>query len=519
MLIKLILILIRIYGSKETKMKYLSILLLVFYILSCSSRNIGEDNQSKEEVQAISITQWTEKMELFMEYPVPVKLEPGKFVIHLTNLKDFKAVREGMVILNFKHESEQNYKFEKTELLREGIFNPVVTLPLSGKYIFTIDYKGKEVQEFFNIGNLFVYESKADIPEQAENNDTGKSISFLKEQQWKIDFQTKPAMMMPIRSSVTAIGEIIPRQQSYAEIVSPVDGLLDVRNNQNMAIIGSFVQEGQTVAILSPPLNVVNSWAERKLSYLQAKSEFERAEKLKEKNAISQRDYEEIKRNYLTQKAGYESLTTVDIEEKSDNSFFQIKSPIRGIISEVSVLPGQKVNAGQKLITIIDPSFVWLKVIVFEKDYYKIRNVYGASLRIPGMDSLIVFDKGDMRLLNIGDIIDSNNRTIPILFELKNPKRIFKIGQMLQVELYASEEKNALCVPKEAIYDDDSNKIIFIHKEGESFEKRTIETGNSFKGFVEVIKGLKEGERVVTRGGYQVKLASTSSVIGHPHAH
>ena len=56
-------------------------------------------------------------------------------------------------------------------------------------------------------------------------------------------------------------------------------------------------------------------------------------------------------------------------------------------------------------------------------------------------------------------------------------------------------------------------------EEKELFEKRKVETGIRYKGWIEIKDGLEAGEHVVTKGGYMVKLASTSTDIGHPHVH
>ncbi len=495
--------------------KVFMLLISLIFVTGCQGSDADKNTEKDTEPPSVSVTQWTDKMELFMEYPIPVESKPGKFVIHLTTLSDFKPVREGKVILNFRHESGRAFQVVRDSLLREGIFNPVVTLPLSGKYLFTLDYKGRKVEDSFNIGDLIVYESYTDIPPQAEDEAAG--ISFLKEQQWKTDFQTEPARIKKIKSSVSAVGEVIPRQQSHAEIASPVEGIVDVKHNQNMAIPGSRVSKGEILITLSPPLNVANSWTEVKLAYQEAKSEFERAQRLMQKDAISERDYEKIERDYLTRKAGYEAYFGSD--KNNGGELFELKSPVSGIVNEVSVLPGQKANVGQKLMTIVDPSMVWLKVNFFEKDYYNIDTPQGASLTVPGLSSPDIIDEGDFRLLSKGNVIDPGSRTIPVLFEVKNPDSTFKIGQVLQVELYTSDEKEALSVPSQSIYDDDGQQVVFVHKEGETFEKRVVEVGDSYKGWVEIREGLKERERVVTKGGYQVKLASSSAAIGHPHAH
>lgn len=493
----------------------LALILICLAATSCQIWSPDKEDEKESEIPSVSVTQWTEKMELFMEYPVPVESESGKFIIHLTTLDDFEPVREGKVILDFRHDNGEEFKFEKDAVLREGIFTPTASLPISGTYIFTLHYKGKKAEETFDIGKITAYKSYKDIPEQPDEDTSG--ISFLKEQQWKTEFQTRPAEIKQIRSSISAVGEIHPRQQSFAEITSPVDGIIDIKHNQNMVTPGSKVSKGEVVAVLSPPLNTVDSWTELKLAYQEAKSEYERAERLMEKDAISKREYEKLKLNYLTRKAGYEEFFNSQLD--NGNEHFELKSPISGIVNEVSALPGQKAEAGQKIMTVIDPSTVWLKVNVFEKDYHKIGTPEGASLTIPGLDSPVVLDKDNFRLLSTGNIIETESRTIPVLLEVKNPDGLFKIGQVPKVELYTSEQKQALCAPSQAIYDDDGKQVLFVHTEGETFEKRVIETGDSYNGCVAILKGLQEGERVVSKGGYQVKLASTSAAIGHPHAH
>lgn len=483
-------------------------------VVGCSTRDQKHTSQhaNENETPTVSVTQWTERMELFMEYPVLAKSISGKFVIHLTVLEDFEPIREGMITLTFRHQSGQSFQVKKDHLLREGIFNPIVELHLAGEYEFTLEYRSPQLSESFQIDNFIVYESVNDIPGELGNSDGG--ITFLKEQQWKIDFRTETVPVKPIRTSIQAVGEVLPRQSSYAEIASPVEGFLRVKDNRAMVTPGSSVKAGQVLAILSPPLGSVNSWTDRKLTYEHAKTEYERAQRLKKKNAISSREFEKIKNNYFIQKSGYETYS------QSDNSdLFQFRTPISGIVTEVVVLPGQKVVAGQKLMTIVDPTSVWLRVNVFERDYYRIKTLEGANLTIPGLKAPMIVEGDRFRLLSMGNVLNPDSRTIPILLEIANPEHLLKIGQTLQVDLYADNETMSLCVPESAIFDDDLQQVVFIHKEGESFEKRVVKTGSRYKGWVAILSGLKEGERVVAKGGYLVKLASTSAAIGHPHAH
>ncbi|MFC2083703.1 efflux RND transporter periplasmic adaptor subunit [Bacteroidota bacterium] len=493
-------------------------------LIAISLLAIGCENQHIDEItrEISEVTLWTEKMELFMEYPTPIAGEAGKYLIHLTILDDFQPVRSGKVTLSFKPINNETITVEYNELLREGIFTPFINIPSAGEYDFILSYQNGRLNETFELERIRVYGSKTDIPTSDDEHYTG--ISFLKEQQWKTKFSTSIGQYRKIRSSISVVGEVIPDQHGYAEIVAHVEGILSVEHNQEMVTPGSKVRKGDVLLTICPPVTGNNSWTELQLAYQKSKTEFERAERLLKNDAISKRDYEEAKRTYLIQKSGYDAFTTLINPSKvstavTEYSHLEIHSPIDGIITEVVAKPGQNINAGEKLMTVLDPSPIWIKMNIYEKDYYKIGESQGAEIKIPGLDKPVYLNKHNWRVLSKGEIIDPSNRTLPLLVEINNPERIFKVGQMLQVNLYTSAEMEVFCVPESAIFEEAAQKIVFIQIEGEVFEKRVIKTGVEYEGYVEILDGIKVDERVVTNGGYMVKLASNSKEIGDPHTH
>ena len=496
-------------------MKHLSIffgIISIIIFIGCSTNDQYSYTENNDEHPSVAITHWTAKMEIFMEYPVLVKNTTGKFIIHLTFMDDFQPIRDGAVTLVFRHSSGKKFEFYKNKLLREGIFTPILELPIIGKYEFTILYNESRMSELFEIPDFVVYESILDIPTISRDDESG--ISFLKEQQWKIEFETATTQLKTIRKSIQAVGEVLPRQSQYAEITSPVEGILRIEDNVSMVIPGCRIRKGEVLATLAPLLGAMNSWTDLKLDYEYAKAEYNRAQRLKKKNAISNREFEELKHNYLVQNAGYEDYT-----QAAHSDLFQIKAPMDGIVTNLIVLPGQKVTAGEKLMTVIDPSIVWLQTNVFEKDYYEMDTPNGVSITVPGLSSSLDLNGKEFSLLSMGVTLDPKSRTIPVLLEIANIDGYLKIGQTVQVTLYTTSETLSPAVKVNAIYEDETNEIVFVHKEGESFEKRIVKTGNRDNGWVAILHGLDKGERVVTKGGYIVKLASTSAAVGHPHAH
>jgi len=174
-----------------------TMLLTTLGLIGCNSQEkTGDDH----EIHAIAVTQWTEKMEIFMEYEPAIVGQEIKFITHLTTMSDFQPVREGKVILNFKPANGTTITIEKNELLREGIFTPTSTFESPGEFDFSLQYQGTKTNESFAIGSFTVYPSIDAIPEH-EEEPPGEEITFLKEQQWKIDFATEEALPQMVKSA------------------------------------------------------------------------------------------------------------------------------------------------------------------------------------------------------------------------------------------------------------------------------------------------------------------------------
>lgn len=465
-----------------------------------------------DEGESRAITLWTDKMELFMEYPVLTANEPGRFIIHLTILDGFQPVRDGAVTLSFVTPDGHSHDVVGTELLREGIFTPTVTLQDVGNYAFALVYNGPVVRDSFRIEGFAVYALADRIP-HSEQVESGDEIGFLKEQQWKIPFATAKVETREVKRAVWAIGDVLPSPNAYVEIVSPVDGIVHVGASGQLALPGSVVKRGATVATITPPVQG-QGWASSRLAYEQAKRDYERAQRLKDRQAISEREFEQIRNDYLAMKAGFESVSG-----GGENGTLELHAPISGKIIEWQVSPGQRVNAGDKLMAIVDPETVWLRVNVYEHDFRSIGQPVGAFVKADGATGGWAISATEMKVLTTGGAFDPITRTVPVLLEVSNPDSRLRVHESTPVELYASDGHTSTAVPKSAVYEDEGMDVVFVQTGGESFEKRIVQVGPHHNGWVAITRGLAPGERVVTTGGYQVKLAASSAEIGHGHAH
>ncbi|GAB4315138.1 MAG: hypothetical protein Kow0074_02550 [Candidatus Zixiibacteriota bacterium] len=469
----------------------------------------GAHAHADEGAPTVAVTQWTDQMELFMEYPMMIAGEPADIIIHLTVLNGFQPVRSGQVTLSFTGLDGERHTVTAGELLREGIFKPSVQFDSPGPREFTLVYAGPAVTDTFVIDGFKVYAEKKFLPHVHE--EAGDQITFLKEQQWKVPFATAIAEQREIRHAVWAIGEILPSPNAYAEVVSPVDGVVQVDGGRTPSLPGTSVSRGDVLAVITPPLQG-DSWASARIAFEQAQRDYERAQRLRDRQAISERDFEVIENEYRSRKAGFESL-----RGEGDTSALELHAPIHGRIIEWNLKPGQRVSAGDKLMAIADPLTVWLRANVYERDYRSLGTPVGVLVKTAREG--VVIDGARMRVLSSGGALDPQSRTVPVLIEVANEDDVLKINETVPVELYTSDQSTATAVPVGAIYDDNGMDVVFIQVEGEAFEKRIVRKGPRYGNWVSILSGLNTGDRVVTEGGYFVKLASTSTEIGHGHAH
>ncbi|MCK5456549.1 MAG: hypothetical protein KAI45_05425, partial [Melioribacteraceae bacterium] len=163
-----------------------AVFIVSLQLISCTNDHSQEQGNTQNELEGTSVTQYTEKTEIFMEYPALVINEEAKFLIHLTDLKNFKAVKQGVLTAEFTNENGTKFSIKEDKPARDGIYIPTVVFKEAGNYKMVIDLVGNQVSDRIIVENVIVYVSENEIT--SEDEGLNSAISFLKEQQWKIDF-------------------------------------------------------------------------------------------------------------------------------------------------------------------------------------------------------------------------------------------------------------------------------------------------------------------------------------------
>ena len=475
----------------------------------------GRASADEQPTGGGSVTLWTEKTELFMEYPALLVGEPAKLLVHLTALSDFAPLRSGTITLRFVREGGG----ENVEVMQEaprspGIYGPVLQFPRPGTWDLRLSIESAQVQDAIHVSGLRVQPSREELPEVGAEADDG--IAFLKEQQWKTPgFRTAFAETGSLPSSIEVPGEIVPAAGRYAEVNAPIAGLVEPEGASMAPAPGQAVERGQVLAILTPALGESGSTlATARAELREAEHDHARAQRLLAVEAVPERRAEEARirldaaRETLAGLAGGGAL--------SADGKIALRSPIAGVVARRDLVPGSRVEASAPLFTIVDPSLVWLRAHLPAAEAPRVRADAGASFILEGTER----SAETARTVAVGSMVDPGTRTIPVLFEVENSDGAIKVGAHARVSLRTGEVEEGIVIPDSAVLEEDGRPIAYVQAEGERFERRELALGPRAAGRVLVRSGIKAGERVVTGAAYQVRLASLSTAVpAHGHGH
>ncbi|KAB2908784.1 MAG: efflux RND transporter periplasmic adaptor subunit [Ignavibacteriales bacterium] len=356
---------------------------------------------------------------------------------------------------------------------------------------------------------------------QADNNQHGENdglITLTKEIQEKIGLETDEATEKEIQQTISATGEFIAKPEGLAKVVSPLTGIILAAKNKNLPRVGTFVKKGAELIFVSPTADAEVYLQKIKSDYFLAKSELERVQLLYDNNAVAKKRLDEAKTDFENKQAIYNALSE---QVKITGNGYSIVAPISGYVEAVPVSLGSHITAGQELMTIINSSRLILQVNVPAAKFEAANRAKEASFKVEGQDEFFKLSKLGGKKVAVSSTVNSSNRTVPVFFEFSNPKNSIKIGMFAEVFLKSGGSEFGVAIPEEAIVDEDGVSTAFVRIGPERFEKRPVEIGMKSEGFVQIISGIKQGEVVVTKGAYQVRLAQLSNGAlasdGHDH--
>ena len=483
------------------------ILVIMIGFSACKNQDIVPD--SELDHANIALTIWTDQTELFFEYPPMVAgREGGTWAVHITRMADFKPVTEGRLIVKMQSADGRDFSFESDAPARPGIFLPAPSVEMPGDYLVSIEVISPQLTDKIAVGNITVFAESSQIPPDEEE---GGGVSFLKEQQWPIDFGVQKVGVNKVFNTTKVTGSIFAADGRIASVSVPVSGILTAADNLNAPSPGDQVRKGQFLAKIASTRGE-NSYATAFARVEKLTRDAARLERLFAAEAIPEKLIIEARHDLELAQAALQGMGG----DSKDGFSFIVTAPIDGIVSSRALVLGDYVEVGKNLFTLHDPSKVWLRINLPSRYASIARTLKEISFTLEGSTDRYTTS----RIVSVGDALDSDTRTLPVVFEVDNSNRALKLGLFVEGLALVGGLTEGITIPSSAIQFEDGQPVAYVQTGGESFQRRALVIGPTDGKNTIVSSGLNLNEYVVTTGAYQVYLGSLgNSEFGEGHAH
>jgi cobalt-zinc-cadmium efflux system membrane fusion protein len=367
--------------------------------------------------------------------------------------------------------------------------------------------------------------------EEGEHGEEGHGdegiVTLTPEQVKTARIVAAPAERRAVTAEITATAEVVPPEDGVARLGPKLPG----RIAKLSAGLGDKVVRGQVLATIdSPELGRAKADFISAVTAAQLSRETADREKaLFDKKISSERDWRqaeaEATRARVEKEAAEVRMHTLGFTdsqlaklsaEDHQVSNVPVTSPIAGVVVERGVALGQMVGPEETMFVIMDLRKVWVLVDVYERDLKQVAVGQKVQARVQAWGDRVF--AGTVQA--IGATLDRRSRTIKVQVEILNDDGALKPGMFANVMLDSTkgEPREGLYVPVDAVQRNGDNAIVFIQSGETQFQLREVEVGQRTEQWVELLRGIAPGERVVTTGAFFLKSeAFRESFGGHQH--
>lgn len=250
-----------------------------------------------------------------------------------------------------------------------------------------------------------------------------------------------------------------------------------------------------------------------------AEEAFKKAEKAYRDGLISQAQFERARLDYELAQIGSglkrdeiiassKGLTQAEVNAKIARLELEktrITAPFSGIITGIKVAPGETIDTGRELFTLVDVSQLKITAKVLETEVSKIKVGREADTRFSAFPGRVFTGE----VVAVSPIINKEDKTCSVFIGLNNPAEEIKPGMHAEIEIVTEIFPRRLLVPQAAVLVRGGRPLVFVIENGLA-KWRYIQTGQENQEYVEVLDGVKEGEPVIVEG--HMTLAHDSAV-------
>lgn len=178
-----------------------------------------------------------------------------------------------------------------------------------------------------------------------------------------------------------------------------------------------------------------------------------------------------------------------------------IRAPESGVVIERKATVGSVATAGEALLAITDPSLLWVIAHVNEADLSALRPGQAVNVQVRAYPDRNF--RG--RIEKLGEQLDAVTRTLEVRVAVPNEQGMLKPEMFATVEIIGQKVPGAITVPRDAIQDIEGKSCVFLETAANRYRPQPVIAGQSVGDRIQVVSGLKSGDRVVVQGSFGLK--------------
>jgi len=179
-------------------------------------------------------------------------------------------------------------------------------------------------------------------------------------------------------------------------------------------------------------------------------------------------------------------------------SYSEIRSPIDGVVTDRPLYPGEMPAAGAPLLTVMELSSVTARAHISQNDAALLKAGNKGLITVPGIDQPV-----EGKVVLVSPALDTNSTTVEVWVQAKNPHQTLRPGTSVRLSIVSEAVPDAIVVPASAILTgpDGATTVMAISADQHAHQQ-AVKVGIRQDDKVQIVEGLKEGQRVVTDGAY-----------------
>jgi RND family efflux transporter MFP subunit len=312
----------------------------------------------------------------------------------------------------------------------------------------------------------------------------------------KLGVRTEAAAMRSLGKTVRAAGRIEPDERRVFAVTAKFEGYVE---RLHVNATGQPVSKGQPLFEAYSP-ELVSAQREYAIA-------MQGLESMKDAGNEAQAGMRQLADSSLARLRNWDlspSQVSELMKSGQPQRTISFPSPVSGIVSEKKALQGMRFMPGEMLYQVTDLSSVWVIADLSEQDIGLVRS--GAKARVT--TTAYPNEAFEGRITYIYPTLKAETRSIPVRVEMANPGGKLKPAMFAQVELSVGGKTAVLTVPDSALIDSGTRRIVLVQVQEGRFEPREVETGARSESYVEIRKGISDGEQVVVAANFLIDAES-----------